>query len=335
MNFSNRANLPSKTKFNQLLIFNYHKMQNMLRRSFVKSTMAASALNLLSFDVNSLIHYLSLEKMKTRVIPSTNEALPIIGLGTWIQFDVASQSPEVETLKLVLIAMHEKGGTLIDSSPMYGQSEKVVGDLTHAVQLDKEFFYATKVWTNGEKKGIAKMVSSMEKMRRTQMDLMQIHNLMDWKTHLKTLKQWKETGKIRYIGITHYQDSSHLELERIITQEKSIDFVQFNYSIAERNAEKRLLPAAKDNGVAVIINRPYLGGELFRKSSRMTLPAWSEEYGITSWGQFFLKYIVSHPSVNCVIPGTSKVKHLVDNMGAGYGRLPDEKVRSTMRKLFS
>lgn len=271
--------------------------------------------------------------MATRTIPSSGEALPIIGLGTWQTFDVGNNQEEQKQLSEVLKLMREKGGKVIDSSPMYGSSESVVGDLTAKSGHADDFFYATKVWTTGKQSGIDQMNSSMQKMKRSKMDLMQIHNLQDWKTHLKTLLDWKEKGKIRYIGITHYTDSSHSRLEEIIKSEP-IDFVQFNYSINDRNAEKRLLNTAKDNGVAVIINRPYAGGSLFRLTKGKELPAWAADYDISSWGQFFLKYIVSHPAVTCVIPGTSKPHHLVDNMGAGYGRMPDEQVRRKMVEIL-
>jgi diketogulonate reductase-like aldo/keto reductase len=227
--------------------------------------------------------------------------------------------------------MKEKGGTVIDSSPMYGNSEEVVGELTSGLKIADHFFYATKVWTSGKKEGISQMNESFKKMRRDKMDLMQIHNLVDWKTHLKTLRDWKENGKIRYIGITHYTESAYDNLESIMKTEKP-DFVQFNYSIDSREAEKRLLPAAKDLGIAVLINRPFGGGDLFGKVKGKTLPEWAKEYEINSWGQFFLKFILSHEAVTCVIPGTSKPNHHVDNMLAGYGKLPDYSTRKRIAR---
>ena len=267
--------------------------------------------------------------MMQRIIPSSGEKLPVVGLGTWQQFDVGSDAAVRAPLKQVLQEMVRLGGKLIDSSPMYARSEEVIGDLTTETGHANDFFYATKVWTRGRQEGIDQMNASLKKMRRKTMDLMQIHNLVDWQTHFTTLRKWKEEGRIRYIGITHYTNSAHEDLERIIVKEKP-DFVQFNYSIRERNAEKRLLAAAKDTGVAVIINEPFEKGELFGLVKGKSLPSWAAEYDINSWGQYFLKYIISHPAVNCVIPGTSNPKHVADNMGAGYGKLPDEAGRKKM-----
>jgi diketogulonate reductase-like aldo/keto reductase len=272
------------------------------------------------------------EKMLTRKIPSSGELLPVVGLGTWQTFDVGKSESDRAPLKEVLMLMKEKGGKVIDSSPMYGRSEEVVGDLAAELKIQDSFFYATKVWTSGKEQGINQMNESFKKMKRNVMDLMQIHNLVDWKTHLKTLKEWKEGGKIRYIGITHYTVSSYPQLEEIIKKEK-IDFVQFNYSIDVRDAEKRLLPAAKDNGTAVIINRPYGGGNLFSKVRGKEIPEWAKEFDISSWGQFFLKFILSNDAVTCAIPGTSRPNHLVDNMMAGYGELPDTKMRERMAEF--
>jgi diketogulonate reductase-like aldo/keto reductase len=267
--------------------------------------------------------------MLTRPIPSSNEQLPVIGLGTWIQFDVGSDASEREPLQEVLQQMLQKGGKLIDSSPMYGKSEEVIGDLTAASGKADQFFYATKVWTSGEQQGIQQMQRSMQLMKRKTMDLMQVHNLVDWKTHLKTMNKWKAEGKIRYTGITHYTIASHAELEQIV-RSKAVDFVQFNYSMRVRNAEKSLLQACKENGVAVIINEPFEKGDLFKLVRGKNLPPWAGDYDIKSWAQFFLKYIISHPAVNCAIPGTSNPKHAADNMEAGYGKLPDEKGRQKM-----
>jgi diketogulonate reductase-like aldo/keto reductase len=261
--------------------------------------------------------------MLQRNIPSSGEKLPVVGLGSWLQFDVGPEPLERQELTQVLKNMKQLGGRLIDSSPMYGKAEEVIGDLTSDAGIADDFFYATKVWTTGKQAGTTQMNDSLRKMRRKKMDLMQIHNLQDWQTHIKTLQDWKAEGKIRYMGITHYTASAHEALEKIV-KTGVIDFVQFNYSINIRNAEKSLLKAAKDHGVAVIINEPFESGSLFKLVKGKELPGWAGEYDIKSWAQYFLKYILANPAVNCVIPGTSNTKHVIDNMGAGFGRLPDQ-----------
>ena len=265
--------------------------------------------------------------MMTRIIPSSGEPLPVIGLGTWQTFDVANKA--YPGLKEVLTKMQSAGATLIDSSPMYGRSEQVVGDITSAMPTANDFFYATKVWTTGLQQGITQMEASMQKMQRKTMDLIQIHNLTDWKTHLPQLRRWKESGIIRYIGITHYTDASHEELEKVLTTEK-LDFVQFNYSIAARNAEKRLLDVAASQGVATLINRPFGEGKLFNTVKGKALPGWANEIGIDSWAAFFLKYIIAHPAVTCVIPATGNPAHALDNLKAGETNLPGAKARQKM-----
>ena len=272
---------------------------------------------------------ISNQQMTTRKIPSSGRQLPVVGLGTWQSFDVGNDVSARAQLSEVLQKMKTKGGQVIDSSPMYGSSEQVVGDLTSKLGIQDDFFYATKVWTSGKQAGIHQMANSMKKMKREKMDLMQIHNLIDWQTHLKTLRAMKENGKIAYWGITHYTNASHKTLIQIIKDEKP-DFVQFNYSINGRNAENGLLQTAMDQGSAVIINRPFDGGSLFRLTRGKALPEWCEELGIRSWAQYFLKYLLAEKAVNCVIPGTSKPHHLVDNMMAGYGRFPNEKERQKM-----
>ena len=300
------------------------------RREALKLTGLASAGLLAS---QSLLSFTLKDSMMQRVIPSSNEKLPIVGLGTWQTFDVGGSSEKRATLTQVLSEMQKLGGSVIDSSPMYGSSEKVVGDLTIASGLANQFFYATKVWTSGKEAGIRQMEKSFNLMRRKQLDLMQIHNLVDWKTHVKTLKGWKEKGKIKYWGITHYVDSSHAELEKVIQQEKP-DFVQFNYSIRERHAEKSLFETVRKNGTAVIINQPYESGSLFRIVHGKQLPEWCEDYDINSWGQYFLKFILSNELVTCVIPGTSKPHHAIDNMKAGYGKMPDANGRERMYEFI-
>jgi diketogulonate reductase-like aldo/keto reductase len=271
--------------------------------------------------------------MIQRKIPSSGEPIPAIGLGTWQTFDVADAFAH-PALPQVLNQMHLSGARLIDSSPMYGHAEKTVGDLGARSGFQNDFFYATKVWTNGREAGIKQMASSFKKMKRDTMDLMQIHNLTDWKTHLPVLRDWKKKGKIRYIGITHYTDSMHPELEKVFTQEKEIDFVQFNYSIADRHAEKRLLDAAAHKGIATLINRPFGEGSLFRKVKDQPLPAWAKEAEIRNWSDFFLKFILSHPAVTCIIPATSDPLHAKENFEAGKTSLPDEKLREDMIRFF-
>ncbi|MEO8417006.1 MAG: aldo/keto reductase, partial [Ginsengibacter sp.] len=223
--------------------------------------------------------------MINRNIPASGEALPVIGIGTWKTFDVSNTST-YPVMENILQQMHTKGGRLIDSSPMYGNSEKVIGDITSKMKIVNDLFYASKVWTSGQQHGIDQMEASMRKMKRATIDLMQIHNLLDWKTQLSTLRKWKESGKIRYIGITHYTDDMHAELENRIRNER-IDFVQFNYSIQSTHAEKRLLPAAADLGVATLINRPLGTGKIFHLVQDKPLPEWAKEYDIKSWAGYF------------------------------------------------
>jgi diketogulonate reductase-like aldo/keto reductase len=221
------------------------------------------------------------------------------------------------------------GGRVIDSSPMYGAAESVVGDLATDLRIQDRLFLATKVWTSGRDAGIAQMAESARRMRASRIDLMQIHNLLDWRTHLATLRDWKGAGRIRYLGITHYTASAYDELERVLRGE-AVDFVQVNYSIGERDAERRILPLARDRGVAVLVNRPFSEGQLFRRVRGQALPSWAAEAGCESWAQVFLKWILAHPAVTCVIPATSRPQHLTDNMRAGLGALPDEAMRRRM-----
>jgi diketogulonate reductase-like aldo/keto reductase len=216
---------------------------------------------------------------------------------------------------------------------MYGSAEAVTGALLERTSNKQNLFTATKVWTRGKREGIDQMEQSMQRLGVDKIDLMQIHNLLDWQTHIETLLEWKAEGKIRYIGITTSHGRDHDELEEIL-QQLPLDFVQFSYNILDRDIEKRLLPIAAEKGIATLINRPYQRGGLFRKVRGKSLPEWASEFDCASWGQFFLKFIVSHPDVTCVIPATSKLKHMVDNMAAGYGRLPDEATRRRMIKTI-
>ena len=269
-----------------------------------------------------------------RAIPSTNERLTAVGLGTWQTFDVGDNVTDRDPLKGVLKTLIQKGGSVVDSSPMYGRSESVVGDLSTELTLNEKLFIATKVWTSGEQEGIRQMNTSFSLLQRKQIDLMQIHNLVDWQTHLKTLRAWKEQGKIRYIGITHYTESAYSSIEQIL-KNNTLDFLQINYSLISRKAEERLFPLAQEKKVAVIINQPFEEGALFSTVKGKQLPEWSKEFDCKSWGQFFLKFILSHPTVTCVIPGTSKPHHMLDNMGAAYGKLPSENHRAQMIKFMS
>ncbi len=268
------------------------------------------------------------ERMIQRGIPVTTERIPVIGLGTWQTFDVAG-AQALEPLASVLRQFTAAGARLVDSSPMYGRAESVLGELAGRLTQPDTLFYATKVWTSGRDAGIRQMNQSFQRMRVRRMDLMQVHNLLDVDTHLQTLGSWKQEGRVRYVGITHYQVSAFDTLERLIRR-GGIDFVQFNYSLATRAAEQRLLSVAADQNVAVLINRPFESGEMFARVRGKPLPAWAVEIDCASWGQIFLKYIVSHPAVTCVIPATSNPRHLEDNIRAGFGRLPDATLRRRM-----
>ena len=255
--------------------------------------------------------------------------LPAVGVGTSQTFDVGAKAPERAELKDVLRLLVESGGSVVDSSPMYGKAEGVVGDLAAELGLREKLFFATKVWTSGRDSGIRQMENSMRLMRAQRMDLMQVHNLQDVSVHAKTLREWKDAGRIRYLGITHYHAGAHSDLERLV-KTREWDFVQFNYSMAEREAAAHLLPACAESGTAVIVNRPFSQGGLFPKVKGKPLPAWAADFDCASWAQFFLKYILAHPAVTCAIPGTRRVVHLKDNLQAGVGRLPDAATRRRM-----
>jgi diketogulonate reductase-like aldo/keto reductase len=268
-----------------------------------------------------------------RKIPSSGEEIPVLGLGTSGPFEVGASASERAPLKEVLGAFFEGGGRLIDTSPMYSTAEGVLGDLMTPA-MHERVFLATKVWTSGEKSGIDQMTRSAQLMKHPKLDLIQVHNLQDLETHLKTLRNWKEQGRVRYIGITHYTVGSHAELARIIEREK-LDFVQLNYSAGTREAEQRLLPLAADRGVAVLVNRAFEDGALFETVRGKPVPAWAADFDATSWGQIFLKYVIANPAVTCVIPATGKLRHLQDNLAGGRGRLPDAKARARILQLLS
>lgn len=262
----------------------------------------------------------------TRRIPSSGEEIPVVGLGTWQTFDVGSRRPARERLEGVLAAFEELGGTLVDSSPMYGSSEEVVGDLAAALGVQPKLFLATKVWTQGKKDGIEQMTASMRKLRTARLDLMQVHNLVDVHTHLETLYEWKREGRVRYVGITHYTAGGHDAIASVMAS-APIDFVQINYSVAEPEAEAKVLPLALDRGIGVIANRPFTNGALLRRLRHTPLPAWAAEIQCDSWAEVLLKFVVSHPAVTCVIPATSDATHLVANMAAARGLMPDASLR--------
>ena len=271
--------------------------------------------------------------MITKPIPSTGEALPVIGLGTYKTFNISHKHLNNQ-LEEVLNLFFEAGGTLIDSSPMYGKSEAIIGQLLHKIDPNIKTFLATKVWTNGNQNGIEEMSQSLHKMGCSRMDLMQIHNLVDADTHLKTLKEWREEGKIKYIGITHYTDNAFDELANYLKEYPEIDFCQFPYSIARREAEKYFLDLCDDLEVATLINRPFEQDDLFESVRNQPIPAWAIEFGCVTWAQFFLKYILGHKAVTCAIPATSKPEHMAENLIAGIERLPDANERKKMTSYF-
>jgi len=264
--------------------------------------------------------------MHTRPIPSSGELLPVIGCGTYVGFDVPSDAAAHPQLPGVLDALFAAGGSVLDSSPMYGRAEASVGELL-AQRHEARVFVATKVWTRGREAGIAQMQRSMALLGTDRMALMQIHNLVDWKLHLKTLRAWKDAGRIRYLGVTHYTSSAYADLEAVLRAEP-LDFVQLNLSVADRAAEQRLLPLAAERGVAVLANLPLGSGGVLRSVRGQPLPGWAAELGSTSWAQLLLKYVIGHPAVTCAIPGTGQAAHMADNAQAGCTTLPDEAQRA-------
>ncbi|HEX6271435.1 MAG TPA: aldo/keto reductase [Polyangiaceae bacterium] len=285
--------------------------------------------------------------MLTRPIPKTKERLPVIGLGTWQTFDVGASPAERGPVTEVLRRFLSAGGRVVDSSPMYGRAEEVTGDLLAVLEVERQRaasasdgarrsappFLATKVWTTGREAGIREMKRSMKRLRATRLELMQVHNLVDVETHLPVLREWKQAGTIRYLGVTHYQQSESARIERLMRDE-ALDFVQIPYSLGRRQAEARVLPAARDTGTAVLVMQPFETGELFRRVKGQALPDFAAEFDCKSFAQFFLKFIVSHPAVTCPLPATSNPKHVDDNVQAGFGRLPDEALRRRMVAFF-
>jgi diketogulonate reductase-like aldo/keto reductase len=265
--------------------------------------------------------------MISRAIPSSGEQVPVIGLGTWQTFDVGPEPSRRAELGRVLAAFVEGGGRVVDTSPMYGQAETVLGDLIEAAGLRDRLFVATKVWTSGRNEGVRQMESSLRKLRTASVDLMQVHNLVDVEAHLATLEGRKRDGRVRYVGITHYTAGGHEPLARLV-ESRSLDFIQVNYSVGEPEAERRLLPLARERGVAVLVNRPFGGGGLLRRLHGRPVPGWAAELGCRTWSQLLLKWVIAHSAVTCAIPATSQAAHLLDNLEAGDGPLPDERQRA-------
>jgi aryl-alcohol dehydrogenase-like predicted oxidoreductase len=269
----------------------------------------------------------ALPRMQKRVIPSTGERLPVVGCGTWRTFDVGNDPAARTQLADVLRILFEAGGSVLDSSPMYGSSETVAGALLTQLDAHSRAFVATKVWTEGRDAGIAQMEESLRRFQQPRIDLMQVHNLLDWRTQIGTLREWKAQGRIRYIGITHYTSSAFDEVAAVMRGEKP-DFVQINYAADDRAAEQRILPLAAELGIAVVINQPFGGGGLLARVGKTPLPAWAAEIGCTSWAQILLKFVLAQPAVTVVIPGTGRAQYMADNVRAGSGALPDPAMRA-------
>lgn len=293
------------------------------RRRFLQGIMGLAAASRLSPGIALP------QAIRTRPIPVSDEQVPVIGMGTWQTFDVDDDPELVAARARVLKTFFDRGGSMVDSSPMYNSSEQVIGKCLEILDNDAGLFSATKVWTPGRWLGIKQMQRSQRLWGVSRFDLMQIHNMLDWETHLETLKAWKADGKIRYIGITTSHGRRHKALAEALEREH-FDFVQFTYNLLDREAEQRLLPLAAERGTAVVINRPFRHGDLFYKVQGKPLPTWAGEFDCANWAQFFLKFIVSHPAVTVVIPATTRVDHMQENMGSGYGRLPGPAMRQRM-----
>jgi aryl-alcohol dehydrogenase-like predicted oxidoreductase len=265
----------------------------------------------------------SLPRMDTRKIPSTGEPLPVVGCGTWRTFDVGDDPDGQARLAQVLNVLFAAGGSVIDSSPMYGSSEAVAGTLLTRLDAHGKAFVATKVWTQGRDAGIAQMEQSMRRLQQPRIDLMQVHNLVDWRTQLATLRDWKARGRVRYIGVTHYTSSAFDEVASVMRSEKP-DFVQINYAADDRDAQQRILPLAQDLGIGVVVNQPFGGGGLLSRMSKVPLPTWAADIGCTSWAQLLLKFVLAQPAVSVVIPGTGRPEYMADNVRAGVGPYPDK-----------
>ncbi len=301
------------------------KQDNWNRRQVLSATAALS--------LSPLIGIAEERMMISRTIPSSGETLPVVGLGTYNVFDVASTPAAIASSQGIVDLLLGEGGSLIDTSPMYNRSEKIIGDVINAGSPRDAMFIATKVWTEGKDAGIKQMERSASLMQTDVIDLMQVHNLRDTDVHMATIRDWIEQGRIRYSGLTHYQAGALDSLETAMKKHRP-DFIQINYSLGEREADQRLLPLAADMGIAVLINRPFQSGALFRAISGTSVPDWASDFA-ASWGQFFLKFIVSHSAVSCAIPATSKAHHMQDNLEAGFGTLPDAATRERMIQFMT
>lgn len=262
-------------------------------------------------------------------IPSTGEAIPVLGKGTWITFNVGSSSRLRDERVKVLQAFFDHGGRMVDSSPMYGSAEDVMGYCLKRVRDPSPLFSATKIWTSSDAEGVVQMQASERLWGESQFDLQQVHNLLNWEFHLARLKEWKVSGRIRYLGITTTHGRRHSDFADVM-QAEPLDFVQLTYNILDREVEDRLLPLAADRGQAVIVNRPFKRGGLFQSFGHHPLPEWAREFGARNWAQFFLKFVLSHPAVTCAIPATSQVGHMEENMAAARGPMPDAAMRRRM-----
>jgi diketogulonate reductase-like aldo/keto reductase len=304
-------------------------MKNSMTRREAARVMAGTAASLL---VVPSLPAQAKGSLLQRAIPSSGEMLPVIGLGTSRVFNDASSARE--PLEQVVAALAKLGGKLVDTAPAYGQAETVTGEIAAKLKLHDKLFLATKIGTTGKAEGVQQLERSLELLGKKPLDLIQVHNLTDWEVQLATLQEWKKQGRIRYTGITASRNNAHADIARVLEKER-VDFVQINYSLMEREAEERVLPLAKERGVAVLVNRPFGRGDLFGRVRGKPLPEWVAEFDCKSWAQFFLKWIVAHPVVTCVIPATSKPHHMEDNMQAGLGRLPDENMRRRMVEAMS
>jgi diketogulonate reductase-like aldo/keto reductase len=300
------------------------------RRTVIKLLAAATATALAPPGITAA----GAHHMVTRKIPGSGEEIPVIGMGSSDTFDVGTDAMKRAVLQGVLRSLVEAGGSVIDTSPMYGSAESVLGDLIDELRLGPRLWLATKVWTRGREAGAKQIEESFTRLRTRRLDLLQIHNLLDWREHVPTLRALQASGKVRYSGITHYRADAHAELERVLGAEE-FDWLQVNYSLAEPEAAARLLPFCQDKGIAVMVNRPFADGALFARARGKPLPPWAAEVGCESWGQFFLRWVASHPAVTCVIPATSKPQHMRDNAAAGQAPLPDEQQRRRMADYWA